>query len=448
MIISYNFYYRHTSLITKTIAVIVVFIFALSETHAQVMITLDSAISIALKNNYDIIVSDIFLKKTEQNVKASAGNFMPQLYIAGAWDKKNQNLNQNYTNGLEVNRNNVSSDAVSTSVVLDYTLFDGLQMFANRSRLIAENATAKYNLKTQIENTVVNVMVAYYEIVRQNAIIAAQKSNLEVTRQRLDITQTKKDVGESSGLELMQAKIDYNNQQSELLRQQMNLENAKAVLNDLLALNSDYNFEAADSIVINYKPSFGELRKSVTAQNNSIKSAAYKLKASEYFLNEMKSGYYPRINFNAGYDFMRNKNEAGFLLKSDNSGINFGISASWLLFNKLQTRNAIRQAKLDIELSDADLQSLKTTIDLRLLRAYNNFNASMKIVELEQQNVSLAANASSISLERFKSGRSSILELKDAQSVYQTTVTNYINAMYAAKLNEVELMRLNGQLVK
>ena len=423
-------------------------LFFFDGSHAQVKLSVDSALSIALKNNYDIIISEMVLKKAEQNADASVGNFMPMVFVNGQWQKNYQSLNQNFASGLEVDKDNVKSDALNASANLNWTLFDGMQMFANRNRLLAENEVALFDLKQQIENTVMSVLTAYYDVVRQIAIIEAQKSNLDVTQQRLDISTAKKEIGTASGLELMQAQIDLNNQKSELLRQQMNLQNSKAILTDLIAKNSDFDFTVTDSIVINYKPEYNDLRKTVSTQNNSILSATKNLKASEYFLKEMKAGYYPRLDFYAGYDFLRNKSEAGFLLKSDNSGINFGFSASWLLFNKLQTRNAVRQANLDIQISRTELEALRTSVDVRLIRAFNNYNAALEIVTLENENVSLAAEASQISLDRYKLGRSSILELKDAQNVFQITVTNYINALYAAKLNELELLRLNGELVK
>lgn len=189
--------------------------------HAQVKLSVDSTLSIALKNNYDIIISGMVLRQAEQNANASVGNFMPMIFVNGQWQKNYQSLNQNFASGLEVDKDNVKSDALNASANLNWTLFDGMQMFANRNRLLAENEVALFDLKQQIENTVMSVLTAYYDVVRQNAIIEAQKSNLDVTQQRLDISTAKKEIGTASGLELMQARIDLNNQKSELLRQQM-----------------------------------------------------------------------------------------------------------------------------------------------------------------------------------------------------------------------------------
>ena len=71
-----------------------------------------------------------------------------------------------------------------------------------------------------------------------------------------------------------------------------------------------------------------------------------------------------------------------------------------------------------------------------------------KLAELELQNLKDARELVNVSLERYKIGKANFLETIETQKNLEETQTRYINALYAVKIAETELLKVNGSLVK
>jgi len=69
------------------------------------------------------------------------------------------------------------------------------------------------------------------------------------------------------------------------------------------------------------------------------------------------------------------------------------------------------------------------------------------LLSFEELNRTIAEENLSISLQKFRLGGSSILELNEAQRVYDTALNRLVNAQYNIKISELELLRLSGTLI-
>jgi outer membrane protein TolC len=70
------------------------------------------------------------------------------------------------------------------------------------------------------------------------------------------------------------------------------------------------------------------------------------------------------------------------------------------------------------------------------------------LLELEKENKAIAAENLSISLEKFKLGSSTILEINDAQTRYNTVLNRLVSAQFNVKISQLELLTISGQLMK
>src|SRR3954465_3468488 len=97
---------------------------------------------------------------------------MPQLNgtAAAVWTTNNQRLKfASRVDGKDslITRNGVRTSNLNYGVSLNWTLFDGMRMFATREKLTELEALGALNLKAQIVNSVAVVINNYYGIVRQ-----------------------------------------------------------------------------------------------------------------------------------------------------------------------------------------------------------------------------------------------------------------------------------------
>ena len=133
---------------------------------------------------------------------------------------------------------------------------------------------------------------------------------------------------------------------------------------------------------------------------------------------------------------------------NQSQGINYGLSVRWNLFDGFNVSRQVKNASLDYESSQLHLEDLKLSVSTQVENALRNFSNNLKILTLETENILLARENLDVAFERFRTGLSTSLELKNAQYSFQNAEARLVQAQYDAKMSETELMRLNGELVK
>jgi outer membrane protein len=428
----------------------IIFIFLLIPLcgKAQEKLSLADAVSLALKNNYSILIAknDAAIAKND-NSPGNAG-MLPSVSIGGGISKTENSLDQKYTDGRVVNRIGVGSTSANAGIGLNWTLFDGFRMFFTKEKLAEIAARGELAYKIDIENTVGQVIAAYFNVAQAQKLIASTELVIAIDSERVALAQTRLDVGSGSRLDFLQAKVDLNEQLSIRMRQLATLEENKDNLNYLLARKAGTDFSVSDSIVITYRPSAETLRNSVQQNNYSVNAAQRDRRISLLGLKETRSLRAPVVDFSAGYNYSRTKSEAGFLLLNQSDGYNYGLSLSWNLFDGFNTNRQLKNAKVSYESSGFRLQDVQLQVSMQLEKALRDFTNNLSILALEDENILLARENLDVAFERFRTGLSNSLELKNAQLSFQDAEVRLVQAQYAAKISETELMRLNGELVK
>ena len=103
--------------------------------NAQNVISIEDAISISLKNNYDIRIAQNDAQVSKVNNTAGNAGMLPTVGVVGSGSYTLNNTNQKLTGGTENSILNNSSSSLSLGVQLNWTLFDGGKMFVTKSKL-------------------------------------------------------------------------------------------------------------------------------------------------------------------------------------------------------------------------------------------------------------------------------------------------------------------------
>ena len=415
---------------------------------AQEKLSLAVAVSIAIKNNYSILISKNESEIAVNNNTIGNAGMLPSFNVSADGTQFANDTKQSYSNGLEVDKKNVASNNIQAGADFNWTIFNGFKMFATRNKLAELQAKGGLNLKTEIENTIAGIINSYFDIVRNKELLKSAQSAIEIYEERARISETKFNIGSASKLELLQAKVDLNAQRSALLKNKTALNNAKINLNQLLARPVETDFDVSDSIVITYHPKLDELKKTIIERNNTLLAAQKDLSVSSYSVKQIESLRYPVIGLGAGYNYSRIKNDAGLILLNQNNGLNYGFTLRWNLFNGFNTNSQIKNAKLEYLNSTLHLNDVQSQVESQLLQAFRNFEDALEVLKLEEDNLLLAKEIVTVAFERFRIGNSIPLELKEAQKSFDDAAIRTTSARYDAKVAETELMRLNSELVK
>ncbi len=425
---------------------------------AQQMLTLEDAITIALANNYDILLSrnDSAVAALDYSYRNMV--FYPRLNAnAGtSWVKNNQK--QEFTDGTG-REGNVATNNLNAALALNWTLFDGLRMFATRDKAEQYIRLGELTVKEQVINTIASVINTYYNIVAQKQQLRAIEEQMSISQTRVDLAQRKLEIGVGAKPDVLQSKVDLNAQRAAQLQQQTIIRQLKESLNQLLEPSPDGSgsamsteYDVSDTIQFNTALSIEEVRNGVEQNNPTLQIANKNIDIAYLTLEELKADRYPTLDFNATYNFTRVNNDIAlnpFLpIFNRNRGLNFGFTVTVPILNYRNTRRLIEQQELNIGFQRLVLQNQKSLIRLGVQNAYHDFELQQQALALEEENILLARENVEIIMETYRLGNATYIQLREAQQSLEDAYTRLIAARYNTKLAETELLRLKGDLVR
>jgi outer membrane protein TolC len=245
----------------------------------------------------------------------------------------------------------------------------------------------------------------------------------------------------------LQASLDLNLQKSNLVKQTTLLKNAKLNLSRLMMLPLNSEFETTDSLVIDKTILLPKLLADLENGNKQLQLLHMDELKRTQEIKEQESFYYPRVNLNAGYNFVSSSSSQGLFLINQNRGPLVGLTLNWTLYNGTQ-RNQVENVKLLRENTKLVYDDTKIALQTMVIAAWQNYQDAIELAKTEEESYKMANENLTIMLKRFKLGEATILELKDAQQVNEASTSRLANTLYDAKTAETELLYLTGKLIK
>ncbi len=424
---------------------------------AQNILTLDDAIAVALENNYDIRLAKVDSTSLGLDYTYRNAVFLPRINatLGNTWTDNNQI--QEFSDGTD-RQGDVKTGNISAGVTLDWTLFDGLKMFTLKKKAEEYAKLGQLELKNQVINTVAQVIEMYYIIVRQKQQLVAIEEQMSINQTRVDLSKRKLEVGMGTKPEYLQSQIDLNAQKSAKMQQETYIRELKLRLNQLINPLPEgqenqitTNYEVSDSIPINNELSLEEIQTSLEETNPGLQLSRKNLDIAGLSLKEIKADQYPVIEFNSAYNFRRSSNDIAlnpFLpLINQNKGISYGFTATIPILNYRNTHRLIKHAELDLQYQSLSYASERSRLKVNVVNAFNLFQLQLEMLALEESNILLARENVDITLETYRLGSTTFIQLREAEKSLNDAYDRLINARYNAKLAETELMRLKGELV-
>lgn len=418
--------------------------------HSQKTLSIDEAIGTALKNNYDILLVKNDARAAAVDYSYAYAAFLPLIEgTAGKiWNDNNQR--QNFIDGRKRSAN-VNSNNLTATVNLDWTLFDGLKMFATRNRFEQLKELGEANVKTQVVTSVAAVINNYYNIVRQKQQLKAIDTLITINEERVKLADKKISVGLGSRPELLQARVDLNAQKAARMLQETLIAQLREQLNQVTGIPIATEYDVSDSIPINLNIEYGQISNDLEKTNPGLLASQKTIDIAKIALKERKAELLPILRFNSAYNFGRTNNASVVNpefqpIFSLNKGFNYGFTATIPILNGFNTRRLIKQAGLDIEYNTLAYNTQKSRVELGVSNSFKDYQYQKKALLLEEENIGLAKENVFIALARFRQGVSTYLELREAQISLEQAYNRLIAARYNTKLAETELFRLKGIL--
>jgi outer membrane protein len=418
----------------------ILFTFIAFQAHAQNYITLDECIRQALERNYSLKMARNDMKIAENNVTVSP--FLPSVAATG---KQTQDNYINSETGAEDER--IRNNSYSAGVTMSWTIFDGLAMFADYSRQKQLFAQSNQRVKVEVENLVMEVCSEYYNIIVQQRLLESELTSLSLSKSRYANAEEKYMLGVISGLDLQQARLDLNADSSNVLSQNETVNSAYIRLANMLNAGADTKYNIHDTIILSQEMNYDTLKARTIAFNNTLIMARQGENVSEKDLDIIRSARYPSLNFTSGYNFAKNDYPWTNYF-SQSKGMYYGLNLTWNIFNGLETKRKIANAKIEAENSKLAYFEAENQVlgDLSLL--FNSYRNNIIVTSFEKENVDVAEKSLDIALARYKLGSLSGLEFREYQNKYLEAINRRLTALYQAKMSEIGLRLLCGELTE
>ena len=438
--------------------IIVLLALSINAEAQESVLSKSDAIALALEQNFGIKVAKNTVEIADNNQGILNSGFLPALTgAANASFAEDNNtiefpgqVDENGNPRPDVEINNAETKRYGASLNLNYTLFDGLGRTYNYKRLKEQYQLTELQARETIQSTILQLLSIYFEVARLSENEFAQKEALEVSKDRIKRAQYSFEYGQNTQLDVLNAEVDVTNDSIILLNTQQLLENTKRDLN--VVLNQDMSIVYAVDTLINFIPmlEIQAMVDDVSLNNLAILQTERNLAINEYDIKVSKSGYLPVIGLTGSYGWNLNQNPASaFFPGTINNNQNFTVGAglTWNLFDGGNTTVQVRNAKILYENQELLKKQVELEVERDIQNALETYKNRLAIYEIQEKAVITNQNNFERSREQYQLGRITSIEFRQAQINLLTAQTTKNLAKYDAKLAELQLLDLTGQLL-
>jgi outer membrane protein len=438
------------TILNNTFRIILLFAFCSGTAFCQqsgdsLRITLEDAVAIALKNSYEIQIAKNSVEvNTVLNNYGIAGG-LPVLSGAFSNNEQVTSVKQKLNTGVEINRNAASGNNTQASLNAGIILYNGGRIVTTKKRLGELQQQSTELLNSQIQNTIAQVMTAYYDVVRQLSYVSTIGTSILASEKRLEILQVRKAAGMANNADIFQAQIDLNTLNQTLQNQQMVAAIAKTELLRLLTLDSKSAVSIKDTITVDEGLQLNTVLDRI-AVNADVKAAESQIKINEYIVKETNALRYPTIRLNAAYNYSRNQSAAGLTLLNQTVGPNAGVTVALPIYNGTIYKR--QQQVAEINTSSARIQKDVVVRDYSagVVKMFQTYASSLQQLAVQKDNYKLSKQLLDLTLQRFQLIQATIIDVREAQRSFEDAGYRMINLNYAAKAAEIELKRISNLL--
>lgn len=411
---------------------------------AQERLTLLRCIENAMQGNFDILIGKNDVEMAKNNITLA-----PFLPTVNASARNTQNINQ--SNSYNAEGESISSNSslmnYSAGATLSWTLFDGMEMFATRALQEQLLANGELAFRGTVENLIKDICSQYYYIISMQHQESLLEQLLETSRIRYNQALLRYNIGKDSGLEFKQAKIDLNSDSSRLLIQRENLVNGYLELYRMINLPPSSQCIITDTIAMEGSLLLPELEGLAKVNNTAILRSKRGEHISALDLKIAQAARYPSLIASSGYTYSYNQAPLYTSRYNDVSGFNWGLTVSVPIFNGMEINRRVKNARL--EQDNARLTALQTEQNVlsSLYQLFNTYLNNVQLIAFETESTEVAEINLEAAMAKYKIGSISGIQYRDIQISYLDAADRRLKALYQAKLSEIQLKLLAGELV-
>ena len=415
--------------------------------------TLRSCLETGLENNYSLRIVRNEEAMSKNNATRSNAEMWPTLDLSAGYGGSLDHRNTIGRDGnSNVRANGIFDQNVNVGINMNWTIFDGFNIIADYQRLKELEKQGETQTRIAIEDFIAELTSEYYNFIQQKLRLENFRYAVSLSKERLRIVEERYQIGNFSRLDLLQARVDFNADSTQYMKQIETLHSSRIRLNELMSLD-DMNspISVSDSVIdVNTLLVFDELWASTLQTNASLLKSEQDKTLAELDKKKILSRNYPYIRLNAGYGYTLNTYNSTSnptYSRRNNLGLNFGATVGFNLFDGSR-RSERRNARIAIENAKLAQMELTQSLSADINNLWQSYRNNIEILNLERENLTAAKQNYTIARERYILGNLSGIELREAQKSLLDAEERILSAEYDTKLCEISLLQISGKITE
>jgi outer membrane protein len=412
------------------------------------LLSRDEAVRIALKNSLGIDLGRNAVKIAVINNSYGIAGGLPLVTGTASDQEQSTSIRQKYSDPTDDKQSdNAFSNSLTGAVNGYMLLYNGSRVVNAKKQLGAIEAQTRQQLSSRALIVVNNVLLKYYDVVRQQSYAKTLQASIDAQKQQLAIVQAQQSVGLANNSDLFQSQVDLNTQIQNLQAQQLIIDQDKTDMLALLTLNPDSVIQVEDTILIDRTIQLPGILSALQGANPDIIAANEQITINQFVEKQVAAQRYPSLGANVGYNYSRTKNSEGFSLLNLNYGPYAGVTLNVPIFNGNIYRKQQQIAGINIRNAELVRDTLMLNYTANAVKNWQAYKSNLQQVETAKANYDLSLKLLELVMERFKLKHATIVDVKNAQQSFENAGFLLVNVSYAAKAAEITLRRYANQLV-
>jgi len=430
--------------------ILLAFIGGVLSSHAQLALSLDECITIALNENPSIKVQEMEITRVDYSRKEVLGQLFPSINLVGQY-QRNLSLQTMYmdtpsgTMAIKMGSDNTHAGGFQATIPLVVPqLWKSIKLNENQILQNVEAARAnKLSLVNQVEKT-------YYALLLAQDSKRVIEENHATAQLNADIFQKKFDLGAASEYDVLRANVAVSNLEPSIIEAENSINALLLQLKVLMGMDvrtqiapsqqlSDFRGEMYERVMSNTLGSDTTL-----ANNTSLKSLDLQTDYLKKVLDVQKMAWYPTLSGSASVMWHSMSNGSPLSGFRWSRASNVGLSIAFPIFQGGQRYYKQKQAEIAVEEMKWQRENLERSLHMQVATQNDAIAKNLKQIESNENGVTMAEKANDIMQKSFKIGAASFIQLRDTEDALMAARLAYYQAIYNYLVAESDLEYVLG----
>ena len=410
-------------------------------------LTLENAVSIALKQNPEILKALHEIERTRGQVIEVRAQALPHVTGTGSYNQQDPKLLQGAGSSSFSQGSGASFSAQDKSwrITLEarQLIYSGGQVKAAVKIAKLTEDASYYLLRETVTQVIANVRTQFSTVLLDRDLITVSEESIQLLSDQLRDQQNRFSAGTVPRFNVLQAEVALANARPDLIRARNNHLIARLQLAKTLGFDANQNVNAigelrANPAEVNLPAALAAARQHravLKAQKNTIAS-------EEQQITVAAAGYKPQLSADVGYEVTNSRNSTD--LSKTANGWYLGVTGTWNIFDGFQTKGRVDQAKARLASATVSLADTVQQVELEVQKAFAAVNQASELIASQTKVVEQADEALRLAKERLSAGAGTQLDVLSAQVARTQARTTQKQALADYNVAIAEFDRATG----